>query len=47
MTEPKVMCPVCFTDEHMFNTYLFVCCKKCKREWVLNDTKEAMKKWVR
>ena len=45
MTEPKVTCPSCFTDEHMFNTYAYICCKKCKRTWVLDVSKKAVKEW--
>jgi len=45
--DPKISCPSCFTDEHMFNTYYSVCCKKCRREWILDDSKEAVKKWRR
>lgn len=44
--DPKVTCPSCFTDEHMFNTYSYISCKKCKRTWVLDDSKEAIKEWV-
>ena len=47
MTEPKVSCPSCFTDEHMFNTYYFIGCSKCKRVWELDDSKEAVKRWQR
>ncbi len=43
--DSKFYCPSCFTDKHMDNTYYFIFCKKCKRTWVLDDSKEAVKKW--
>jgi len=43
--DPKITCPSCFTDEHMDHTYYFIFCKMCKRTWVLDDSKEAIKKW--
>jgi len=43
---PRVTCPICNTDKHMFNTYSYIVCKNCRREWVLDDTKKAQEKWV-